>query len=306
MIVAAGLSPAWQKIVVLDQLELGNVNRALEVATCSSGKVLNVAFALALLGAPVHVVTQIGGIHRAEIEEELAAHDIQASFVDATSPTRVCTTIVEHNGGRVTELVENARVITAQEIETFCQQFRTAAQRSELVIWSGSLPPGSPPELIYELIRDIACPSLLDIRGPELLAALAARPTIVKPNRSELATTLGRALNTDAALGAAMRELLDRGAEAVVVTSGSGPVWCATRQELFVAEPPRVEVVNSIGAGDCFAAAMGRAKAAGKSWRESVAQGVAAGAASAAVLSPWQFDPQQQASLAERIVISDR
>ena len=97
-----------------------------------------------------------------------------------------------------------------------------------------------------------------------------------------------------------------RGAEAVVVTSGSGPVWCATRQELFVAEPPRVEVVNSIGAGDCFAAAMGRAKAAGKSWRESVAQGVAAGAASAAVLSPWQFDPQQQASLAERIVISDR
>ena len=46
MILAAGLSPAWQQIVVLDDLKTGEVNRAREVHWCASGKVINVGMAL--------------------------------------------------------------------------------------------------------------------------------------------------------------------------------------------------------------------------------------------------------------------
>ena len=46
MILAAGLSPAWHKIVVLDRLSFGQVNRAREVHWCASGKVLNAGLAL--------------------------------------------------------------------------------------------------------------------------------------------------------------------------------------------------------------------------------------------------------------------
>ncbi len=46
MILAAGLSPAWQQIVVLGSLAVGEVNRARDVRWCASGKVLNVGLAL--------------------------------------------------------------------------------------------------------------------------------------------------------------------------------------------------------------------------------------------------------------------
>jgi 1-phosphofructokinase family hexose kinase len=46
VILAAGLTPAWQQIVVLDALSTGEVNRAREVHWCASGKVLNVGLAL--------------------------------------------------------------------------------------------------------------------------------------------------------------------------------------------------------------------------------------------------------------------
>ena len=39
MIVAAGLTPAWQQILRFDALRLGEVNRAVEAHWCASGKV---------------------------------------------------------------------------------------------------------------------------------------------------------------------------------------------------------------------------------------------------------------------------
>ena len=46
MILAAGLSPAWQQIMTLAELRIGEVNRARDVQWCASGKVLNVGLAL--------------------------------------------------------------------------------------------------------------------------------------------------------------------------------------------------------------------------------------------------------------------
>lgn len=46
MIVAAGMTPAWQQILTLDGLEVGELNRASDVVWCSSAKVLNVAIGL--------------------------------------------------------------------------------------------------------------------------------------------------------------------------------------------------------------------------------------------------------------------
>ena len=52
MIIAAGLTPAWQQIMRFERLATGQVNRAREVAWCASGKVLNVGLALARFETP--------------------------------------------------------------------------------------------------------------------------------------------------------------------------------------------------------------------------------------------------------------
>ena len=60
-VVAAGLSPAWQRIMRFAGIEIGEVNRATEVRCCASGKVLNVAVALGTLGGVSRAVTVMGG-----------------------------------------------------------------------------------------------------------------------------------------------------------------------------------------------------------------------------------------------------
>jgi hypothetical protein len=39
VIIAAGLTPAWQQMLVFDGVRVGEVNRAREAYWCSSGKV---------------------------------------------------------------------------------------------------------------------------------------------------------------------------------------------------------------------------------------------------------------------------
>src|SRR5207247_7551259 len=116
------------------------------------------------------------------------------------------------------------------------------------------LPAGVPATLYRDLIRKTRGRVILDAQGAPLLGALECRPFVIKPNREELANTLGRPLDTDAELHAAMRELCRRGAEWVVVTQGKERVWVASEREQFSATPPADEVVNPIGSGDCLAA----------------------------------------------------
>ena len=52
MILSAGLTPAWQQILVFDAFRYGEVNRASEVLWCASGKVFNAGIAAHHLGGP--------------------------------------------------------------------------------------------------------------------------------------------------------------------------------------------------------------------------------------------------------------
>ena len=58
MILAAGLTPAWQQILSFRRFIPGEVNRAEQSIWCGSGKVLNVGCALHHLGASEFVIAQ--------------------------------------------------------------------------------------------------------------------------------------------------------------------------------------------------------------------------------------------------------
>ena len=52
MILTAGLTPAWQQILVFDSFRPGEVNRARESHWCASGNVFNAGIAAHHLGGP--------------------------------------------------------------------------------------------------------------------------------------------------------------------------------------------------------------------------------------------------------------
>lgn len=304
MIVAAGLTPAWQQILEFETLAPGEVNRARRVTACASGKVLNVGLGLHFLGAASRTVALVGGLTGQAIRAEFAALGAEATWVEDAHTTRVCTTVLESAPPRATELVENAAAVDGPTLDRFAAAFGEAARGARLVVLSGSLPAGAPMTYYRDLLRSTAAPAVLDIRGPELLAVLDAglRPRVVKPNRAELAATVGRRLDDDGTLREAMQELVARGAEWLVVTDGPRPVWVVgTRESYRLLPPPAEQVVNPIGCGDSLTAGIAWALARGDEIESAVRLGMAAAADNLRQLLPARLDAARMEAASVRV-----
>jgi 1-phosphofructokinase family hexose kinase len=293
MILAAGLTPAWQQILVFDAFTPGQVNRARAAHWCASGKVLNVARALHHLGAPGRALSVVGGVPGEQVCQDFARLGIAARWVEGSVPTRVCTTILDGARHAATELVPEAGEVSAAERATFLTAYAEEATAAAVVVLIGSLPLGTPADYYRALLARTPGRAVLDARGPELLEALAARPFLVKPNREELGRTLGRALRDDADLLDAMREVNRRGAEWVVITDGGNPVHVSSRDVAYQLRPPPAEVVNPIGCGDCLAAALAWGLYRGLAPLEAVRYGLAAAADKLGRLLPGQVERGQ-------------
>jgi tagatose 6-phosphate kinase len=303
LILVAGLTPAWSRILLLDALRVGQVNRAREVQCCASGKVLNVGLALHHLGARSKTLALVGGRRQAAIECEFAQLGAVRRWVISKVPTRVSTTILDLTAGVATELVENARPVLPADLQEFRKAYSEEAPQADVIVLTGSLPAGTPSGFYRELIGMGSRRVLLDAQGDPLLAALECRPLIVKPNREELQLTLRQSLSCDADLHAAMRELADRGAQWVVVSQGKDVLWISSATKRYRALPPQVEVVNPIGSGDCLAAGIANALDRGYEMPGAVRYGLAAASESIRHVLPARLDPLRVSALAERIEV---
>jgi tagatose 6-phosphate kinase len=140
-----------------------------------------------------------------------------------------------------------------------------------------------------------------------LFEALRERPALVKPNRRELAKTVGHELTDDGSVMRAMRELVERGAQRVVVTAGKEPTLAFDGKAFWrIAAVPAL-AVNPIGAGDSFTAGVVWRWLRGENLEEACRWGSALGAADALTLMPGEVNRADVerlvlATKAERIV----
>jgi len=280
MILAAGLTPAYQQMLVFDNFRPGEVNRAREVYKCASGKVLNVGLALHHLGGSPMTLAPIGGLEGESIDRELSALGVRHRWVWSPMATRVCTT----------ELVENAAPLEAAQLDQFRAAYSEIAGQAHMAVLSGSLPAGTPKTFYRDLIGSGPARVILDASGQELLDALPLRPFCIKPNREELAKTLGKELNTEEDLRAAFQEVRRMGAEWAVVSQGHNALWASGPQNNYKFHPAQVATVNPIASGDCLAAGIAWALHDGMEMIEAIRFGMAAAADNAAMMLPARLD----------------
>ncbi len=283
-ILIAGPTPAIQRRLEFDRVEPGAVNRAARATVFASGKGVNCARAARGLGGDPSLVLFAGGAPGDWLCRELEAGGFRIRRVNCSSPTRTCTTLVEHASGQTTELVENAGPAGPGESAAFAAAFGEELVRAGAVICIGTLPPGVDADLYGQLVaraRAAGLPAVVDAQGACLLACLEARPTLVKPNRHELAAATGIACDEPGGVWLAAGELGRRGAEAVLVTDGpdAARLWTADSRREFA--PPAGDAPNPIGSGDTVAAGIGVALLEGRPLPKAVAFGIACGTANA-------------------------
>lgn len=305
MIVVAGLTPAWQQILRFTKLELGEVNRAAEVLRCASGKVLNVCLALAALEAEARTICPVGGPAREPFADEFSSLSASVEWITTSGSTRLCTTLLDEATGTTTELVENAEPLTEEELRAYRTAYMIAAASARTAVFTGSLPTGVATSFYRDLAELTPGRIVADVRGPELTELLAGptKPFLVKPNREELAKTIGGPLDSDDQLHAAMREINRCGAEWIVVTQGKDAVWASSRDAgLWRFSPPRAaKVVNPIGCGDCLCAGIAAGLDRHADVLNSIALGIAAANDNLRSLLPARLDAAGVAKLAASI-----
>jgi len=303
VIVAAGLSPAWQQILQFAHFVPGEVNRARQSQWCASGKVLNVGIALAHLKADAVMIAPVGGPAAAPITSEFADHGGRQAWIEVAGRTRVCTTLIDESTGKTTELVEEAVALSAAEIARFESSCAEQIKSARVAVFSGSIPSGAPADLFARLLANSPASAILDIRGPELERALACRPLVVKPNRQELEQIVGHKIASDGELCAAMAQLNERGAQWAIVSNGRHDVWARDGRQAYRMRPPAIVAVNPIGSGDCLAAAMAWQIDAGASVLEALPVAVAAASINAGQLLPARLDAAEVLALAAKILV---
>ncbi|SDO43054.1 carbohydrate kinase [Geodermatophilus sp. DSM 45219] len=242
------------------------------------GNALNVAVAAGRLGVPVRLMARLGtGPLAAGLRRHAELSDVDlAGFVPATEPVSLAVVGLGPDGSPD----YGFHVQGAADWQWTDEELAAVLPEGTAILHVGSISSWTPPgcEAIARLVEQVAAddralvsvdpnirPMLAD--GPvgttlgnspaevrDRLERLLSRADIVKVSAEDLAW-----LEPDAAAdldGTALR-WADRGAALVLLTDGGAPLRIARPgRALLRREPPRVPVVDTVGAGDSLAAGL--------------------------------------------------
>lgn len=306
-ILCLALTPAVQRTLFMEAMRPGEVNRARRTRISAAGKGVNVAAALARLGARPRLIGFRGGPSGAFIARALNDLGVDAHWIETEAETRHCHTAVEGDGTRVTEWVEEAAPPTLGEWATFDRLFAEQAPECSWLAISGALPPGAPAERLMEIARGArkaGLALLIDSQGAPLRAALDAKPDWVKLNSEELEITTGLPARDPTSCMAAMRALRARGAQNVLVTAGADECCLLAGESSWRIQPPTVKALNPIGSGDSVTAGLLHGLTTGRSAIASAVWGIACGSANAMSEIPALFDRADVEALLSRVRVT--
>lgn len=252
------LNPALDLTVRLPSLRLGEVNRSDSLQGHAAGKGLNVAQVLADLGHQLTVTGFLGEGNPQAFEQLFAARGFADEFVRVAGDTRSNLKLAEADG-RVTDINGPGLAVSEAQCDELLARLERLVLDHDLVVVAGSLPRGIEVQWFVELLqrlRRLGARVALDTSGAALREGLAATPWLIKPNEEELGEARGVALDDSSAIAAEARRLQAEGIAHVVVSQGAhGVSWFSPNAALH-ANPPRVRVVSTVGAGDSLLAGM--------------------------------------------------
>lgn len=253
----------------------------------AGGGGINVARVLVRMGGQCTTLCPTGGSSGLWLQTRMAQEGMHGVFLPITGETRVSFTVHEHSTGAEYRFVMPGPALSEAEWQACLSQLEQTADFPDLLVASGSLPPGVPTDFfarLARLCRARGARLVLDTAGPALATALAEGVYLVKPNLRELSELSGQALETPDQWQAAARALVANGqAEVVALTLGHLGALLVTRDGAWRAPPLSIPVASAVGAGDSFVGGMVWALQHHRPLTEAFAWGVAAG--SAALLS---------------------
>ncbi|MCB5166387.1 1-phosphofructokinase [Streptomyces bambusae] len=282
MILTVTPNPSLDRTYEVPALVRGAVLRATADRVDPGGKGVNVSRAVAAAGRSTTAVLPLGGTAGALMAELLGGLGVDVTAVSITGHTRANIAVAEPDG-TLTKINALGPELGAAEADLLLSTVRTQATTAGWAACCGSLPQGLGPTWYAELVaavHEAGARAAVDTSGPALLAALPARPDLIKPNATELAAAVGRPLATVGDALRAAAELRDRGARAVLASLGADGQLLVEETGTHYGTAAPAAVRSNVGAGD---AALAGFLIAGGTGPEALAAALAHGAAAVAL-----------------------
>ncbi|MEN4042458.1 MAG: hexose kinase [Anaerolineaceae bacterium] len=283
MILTVTAHAALDRVIFIDRFEPTTVMRASRVVESVGGKGLDVSVVLQTLGAPNEAVSLIAGQTGKMLASLLDGYGIRHDLVWVDGDTRTAHVIVERDLRRHSHIITPGFRVSQHDCERLLARVEAHLEGKRWLVMGGTLPHGADHGLyrrVVELGHRHGVKTLIDVAGEPALQALPARPTILKMNRAEFASTFSQKGETMPDLAAGVRAVLQQyHLEHAIVTCGADGILAVTGQETMIAQAPEQKALNAAGAGDAVSAAVVFRLASGDTWREALRWAAAAGAA---------------------------
>ncbi len=243
---------------------------------------INVSRVLHRLGTRTVALFAAGGRSGDEIAARLDAEGVPSERQPIAALSRETLHVLEEESGELYRFVMPGPAMTAREGDTFLARLDKHATPGDLIVGSGSLPPGIGADFwarAAEFTKARGCRFLLDsAHGVE--RALETGLYLLRQNLEELRAVAGQNASWPDEVAVWSERQIARGAcEVVVVTSGAEGALLVTKHERVRLSPPEVKIRSAVGAGDSFMGGLCLGLARGESPREALRLAVATAAA---------------------------
>jgi len=281
MIYTITLNPALDRTLWINEIREDVSNRIIREESYAGGKGIDVSKVLTALGVENQALGFIAGFAGRQLEAQLIRDGTSCGFIPVSGETRINIVIHEMNTGK--QIILNS---SGPEVKPFeLIEINDVVKRledPEFISIGGSLPPGAHPEIYRKIIetgRLRGARVVLDVDREALKIGIQGKPDIIKPNIHELSTLVGRRLEKRDEILDAAHEINRKGVRIVLVSMGPRGILLVSDGKNYQAVPPKVEVVNTIGAGDSSVAGFIYGQVSGMDLKKSLIYATAAGTA---------------------------
>jgi 1-phosphofructokinase family hexose kinase len=266
MILTVSPNPALDRVHVTHAFQPGQQIRAERVFLQAGGSGVHAAAVAGRLGADSLAMGLLGGRTGALWREQAQADGLAFDMLAIPAETRESFCLVDLDLGSQVEAVEAGPRVDAGALDELLVRLSAHLSRAELLVLSGSLPPGLPPDSYARMIalaRQAGVRALVDAHSDALRWSLAAHPWLIKPNLAEFHALIGKQTTRLAERVEASRCLSGENGLVTVLSMAEDGLLLTTPTDQWRVYPPRVDVHlpggagrNVIGCGDALVGAL--------------------------------------------------
>lgn len=293
-IITLTLNPAFDMHCYVERFRPFHENIADIASFEAGGKGVNISRALTYNGVENLAVIVVGDENSAEFVKMLDKDNIQPLIVKTTGRIRENVTL--HSGDGADETRISFHGFTCEKSVLKDVEEKVGEVNADTIItFTGSIPKGVSVEDVKAFLakfKEKGAKIVIDSRSFSLSDLTAFKPWFIKPNKDEAEQYLGCEIHTDLDGAQAAKRFYALGIENVVLSLGKDGAVLASKEGVFIAKPPVVDAISTIGAGDSMIAGFVGAYASGAEKTNCLKRAVAYG--TAACLQSGTRPPQKE------------